>query len=603
MSNQEKLQSLVHELYKNRSELKKKLETLLQSLQFSVTKSTPANNDSKSVVDGSAAFLVSHLSETHPINSSASLSTAADLMFSQSNQHVSKAHAANVTSLSVPKESTNVLVQSIMFQKAHHLLLQHESFIRHINTLKNKLTQLEKTTLHESHDVVSFEQKLTSLADNCIADTKLLAKLLMELAPHVLESSSSQSAQSTQQNCCYLCFQKLKPLCSDCVRRMRGKRDMIALKKYGNQLLQNKCTAIQSLIENEGLSKRLEYLKKYWQVSLKQQHCELLKKRIATLRHKIAVEQKANQQTKEQIEQQRKTVENATKIITEKRQRLREYFAPIIKEKTRRGDTLCNELATARRELVSDLLSIMPLHFNNDQMKIQLVNITLPAIGNYEAIEDKELLNATFGHVVHFVNLLAKYLCVHLPYKMKFCGSHSFLWKEDEGNRYLLSFSTNKDLKTALQLLNENILYLCYTQGLVFNDSDASQYTFINLWVLVTCPTLGRELPVMRTVSYESIFSQAKRIPIRSLATSRPQPSPLGSSSNETSLEIQLLQSLTEDSPKESQAPDVAEVNNNNDDLSDFVPVDYKAPLPQNEDEIRHWEQAHKDHNPHARKK
>jgi hypothetical protein len=209
---------------------------------------------------------------------------------------------------------------------------------------------------------------------------------------------------------------------------------------------------------------------------------------------------------------------------------------------------------------------------------------------------------------------------------MKFCGSHSFLWKEDEGyanvdkqilthrtafcltdgtysNRYLLSFSTNKDLKTALQLLNENILYLCYTQGLVFNDSDASQYTFINLWVLVTCPTLGRELPVMRTVSYESIFSQAKRIPIRSLATSRPQPSPLGSSSNETSLEIQLLQSLTEDSPKESQAPDVAEVNNNNDDLSDFVPVDYKAPLPQNEDEIRHWEQAHKDHNPHARKK
>jgi hypothetical protein len=56
-------------------------------------------------------------------------------MFSQSNQHVSKAHAANVTSLSVPKESTNVLVQSIMFQKAHHLLLQHESFIRHINTV------------------------------------------------------------------------------------------------------------------------------------------------------------------------------------------------------------------------------------------------------------------------------------------------------------------------------------------------------------------------------------------------------------------------------------------------------------------------------------
>ncbi|KAJ3051111.1 hypothetical protein HK097_007911, partial [Rhizophlyctis rosea] len=101
----------------------------------------------------------------------------------------------------------------------------------------------------------------------------------------------------------------------------------------------------------------------------------------------------------------------------------------------------------------------------------RIVNVGWPKDGNFLQYP-REKLNAGIGYVVHMLLLLSNYLEVPLPFKLINRGSKSYARAQnmealESGQMPLYLTDTNADAFTVgLSMLNFDIAYVCYTQGL-----------------------------------------------------------------------------------------------------------------------------------------
>eukprot|EP00029_Vermamoeba_vermiformis_P010116 TRINITY_DN5263_c0_g1_i2.p1 TRINITY_DN5263_c0_g1~~TRINITY_DN5263_c0_g1_i2.p1 ORF type:complete len:774 (+),score=108.71 TRINITY_DN5263_c0_g1_i2:14-2335(+) len=450
------------------------------------------------------------------------------------------------------------LEQSILFQKAHRLLVQHEELIRLTRSVRDKYyVANQPNTKHL--DPVKLKQlrdEVYQVMESCLEDAKKLVMLMKKSATHVLERSSPIEGP------CALCLSDTPIICSECIKRVKGNRDMVSLKKYGNELLKAKVDSLKTDIEGSGLQKRIAFLKKVVEEQKADQHAEKLRQRIDILRKDIERDRQLLLAKQEQNRAKKEELERAQKELQSRREEYKQHYSTQLTRLEELNSEFTTELVNCRRVVISDLLSIMPLNprpSNEDEM--EFIAFFLPRNGDYST-KREDFLSAAFGNIVLFVSLLAKYLRVNLPFRMAFKGSSSLIWKPNDDHRFVLNF-TDKTIKIALRLLNENILHLCFTQGILFRAQRPDMYTLLNLFSLIRHKNLGCELPAMDIINHEA----NNNTNIRRLSTS---PSPFISST----LSASVL--------------DVPEAD-------EFTLLDFTPPLPDRPDEIQHFERALED--------
>ncbi|KAL2916265.1 hypothetical protein HK105_204021 [Polyrhizophydium stewartii] len=178
-------------------------------------------------------------------------------------------------------------------------------------------------------------------------------------------------------------------------------------------------------------------------------------------------------------------------------------------------------LLRIRRQLVKDLLSIFRLRrvlrrrapgsgamsgeSLVDQVEFRVLHVGFSIYGNLPQLssQQREKLNAVVGYAVQLTLLLAHYLGIKLPYEICWAGSRSFVRQAfttnlDHGTRPLHSTESNSEgFVAGLALLNYDIVYLCYTQGVII-PLERSVYLLENLAACCQAPELGREFERLR---------------------------------------------------------------------------------------------------------
>ncbi|KAI9090477.1 UV radiation resistance protein and autophagy-related subunit 14-domain-containing protein [Phlyctochytrium arcticum] len=131
----------------------------------------------------------------------------------------------------------------------------------------------------------------------------------------------------------------------------------------------------------------------------------------------------------------------------------------------------------------------------------RIINVGLSQLGNVQN-GTRERYNAAVGHVIHMTNLLAHYLHVNLPFKMFNCGSKSFTCADKDdvdmsGSPLYLTEANVEAFTGGLAMLNFNMAYLCYTQG-VRIPLHQVQNTLENLALCCQAPELGCDVDCPR---------------------------------------------------------------------------------------------------------
>ncbi|KAJ3038827.1 hypothetical protein HDV00_000315 [Rhizophlyctis rosea] len=135
---------------------------------------------------------------------------------------------------------------------------------------------------------------------------------------------------------------------------------------------------------------------------------------------------------------------------------------------------------------------------SDDLHEYRIVNVGWPKDRNYLNYP-REKLNAGIGYVLHMLILLSNYLDVSLPFKLVNRGSKSYARAHnmdtlETSQMPLYLTDTNADSFTVgLSMLNFDIAYVCYTQGL---DIPMQQvpHTLENLALICQAVHLGWDI-------------------------------------------------------------------------------------------------------------
>lgn len=176
-----------------------------------------------------------------------------------------------------------------------------------------------------------------------------------------------------------------------------------------------------------------------------------LRARIQSARKANAVAKVAHSRTRRALSQRAQGVASAWDALTT----LSVSSAPLLEEKIdaadeERGRTR-GALAQARRELVVELVSILPLN-PLDESTMSMAGIPFPSsspIGPWEM--EEEAFDAAMGYACQLLNLLARYLGVVLPYPAIPFGSKSLIAYSSVGP-WLSLFRSRKEFGDDHQL-------------------------------------------------------------------------------------------------------------------------------------------------------
>ncbi|KNC99022.1 uncharacterized protein SPPG_05972 [Spizellomyces punctatus DAOM BR117] len=177
------------------------------------------------------------------------------------------------------------------------------------------------------------------------------------------------------------------------------------------------------------------------------------------------------------------------------------------------GVTTTQSLPIARTS-TSALLSSSP-----DVPEYRIINVGFPIFG-YSLSSPHERFNAGLGYVIHMTILLSHYLHVTLPFQIVNKGARSFAQaayvdSSSEFSHLPLYLSDNnvEAFTVGLSMLNYNIAYLCYTQGVDIPIYQVHN-TLENLALCCQAPDLGCDVsrprrdsphgPQSTTASYPS---------------------------------------------------------------------------------------------------
>jgi len=156
-----------------------------------------------------------------------------------------------------------------------------------------------------------------------------------------------------------------------------------------------------------------------------------------------------------------------------------------------RLDTLSDRLCLARRGLALLLMEVFDLR-QTASGEATIVGLPFPRPGDHRHVKPEQI-NGVLVHTLHFLQLLAYYLGIKLPFAVSFSGGHFLVGKPtiragtgntEDGDwvRWTVKqplyvspadaarYAGANSFTTALSMLGYNVLYLLHTQGLPVPD-------------------------------------------------------------------------------------------------------------------------------------
>jgi len=159
---------------------------------------------------------------------------------------------------------------------------------------------------------------------------------------------------------------------------------------------------------------------------------------------------------------------------------------------------------------VAEFFSFLPLN-PHSETECSIINIKVPNSSAVWPDFPSEVMAAALGYLVHMLHIITTYLDVCIPYSMAFFGSRSIIWREGSLRRYVLyNNNTNpQEFRTALDMLNWNVIHLCISQGISV-DVEKYEQPLLNLLDVLRSPDLGSVAP-NRTSSSDPHSSEHKK--------------------------------------------------------------------------------------------
>jgi hypothetical protein len=127
-----------------------------------------------------------------------------------------------------------------------------------------------------------------------------------------------------------------------------------------------------------------------------------------------------------------------------------------------------SELMESRRRLLESLLCFFPLNPVSETHH-RIVNITLPNDSRGYWDIDANIVSAALGHVARLLCAASNYLNVALLHRISLCGSRTRVGEHENGPWYPLynaGGALRDDFERAMELLNENIVWIAWAQGI-----------------------------------------------------------------------------------------------------------------------------------------
>jgi hypothetical protein len=211
------------------------------------------------------------------------------------------------------------------------------------------------------------------------------------------------------------------------------------------------------------------------------------------------------EETKRTNKKRRDDLQRRMTGLKEMRERLKSQHQNGLSERFERYVQVNQGLRHARKRLISDLVSIFSLRRlkkDADLEDFRIVNVTFPVGGDFWNYSPDEC-NTGVSYIIQMTKQSAEYLGVRLPFEMEFEGLKSYARASypdtlDTGQMPLQLVPTsnqgNGDLfLIGFSMLNYNVAYLCFTQGIRIHSNDVSN-TLKNLYLALSSPHLARDL-------------------------------------------------------------------------------------------------------------
>jgi hypothetical protein len=127
-----------------------------------------------------------------------------------------------------------------------------------------------------------------------------------------------------------------------------------------------------------------------------------------------------------------------------------------------------SELMESRRRLLESLLCFFPLNPVSETHH-RIVNITLPNDSRGYWDIDADIVSAALGHAARLLCAASNYLNVALLHRISLCGSRTRVGEHANGPWYPLynaGGAVRDDFERAMELFNENIVWIAWAQGI-----------------------------------------------------------------------------------------------------------------------------------------
>ena len=124
---------------------------------------------------------------------------------------------------------------------------------------------------------------------------------------------------------------------------------------------------------------------------------------------------------------------------------------------------------------------------------LQIAGLPVPRSGIYTNMPP-EVVSAALGRIIHFLMLLQRYLPIVYPHTMQYNSSFSTIGSQmgEGAGCHTLFPDGSAGFDRGVHLLQQNVRYLCLTQGMTEDEIWPSQDLLGNLIKLRHCPTLGQ---------------------------------------------------------------------------------------------------------------
>jgi len=294
---------------------------------------------------------------------------------------------------------------------------------------------------------------------------------------------------------CLLCGDGIdykRVTCTDCLAKR------VAERKRKLQKIRDACQPLRDIIRSH-IEENKAVLKQNMVAGLREAKINAIKEVIARARQHLVEDQQKAERLRNKIQTRSSALEEAREKLRKRKTYLASLPSPDITELKRTYEQRALELATLRRSFIAELLAFFPVNPSPTSEKESLIiNILLPNDGIYTSYP-AETLSAALGYVAHIVYLVSSYLGVTLPYPIDFAGARSAVYTTDETpRRYPLYGTRVSDMEIGTRLINYNIVYLCFTQGVHIKRA-MYNCTLPNLMALLRIETLGWPGPRERT--------------------------------------------------------------------------------------------------------